>query len=96
MKTMVVIPGWHACIRQKASTQEVNGRPRPAISVLAIASKNLQTTALGLSTKQSLLKHRYTLRGRSGCFCKVKLALPYRLKYVYKELFCQEAECTYG
>ena len=81
---------------QRALTKEVTGRPRAAISVLEIASKNLQTTSSGFSTKQSLLKHRYTLRERSGCFCKVKPALPYRLKYVYKELFCQEAEGTYG
>ena len=87
--------GRHA-LCQRALTKEVNGRPRAAISVLETASKNLQTTSSGFSTKQSLLKHRYTLRGRSGCFCKVKPALPYRLKYVYKELFCQEAECTYG
>ena len=87
MKTMVVIPGWHACVRQKASTQEVNGRPRPAISVLAIASKSLQTTALGLSTKQSLIKHRYTLRGRVGSNFEVKSALIYRVKGVYMELF---------
>lgn len=37
------------CVKQKASWEV--SRPRPAISVLAIASKNLQTTALGLSTK---------------------------------------------
>ena len=79
-----MLPGWRA-LRQIASTEEVNGRPRPAISVLVIASKELQATTLGLGAKQSLLKHSYTLRGKAGCFCEVKPALLYRLKGVYKE-----------
>ena len=58
---------------------------KPAILVLVIASKELQTTTSGLSAKQSLLKHSYTLRGRAGCFCEVKPALLYRLKGIYKE-----------
>ena len=86
-----------ACwVRQKASTQEVNGRPRRAISVLAIASKNLQTTALGLSTKQSLLKPRYTLRGRVGSYFEAKPALVYRVKSVYKELFFKKTGVVNG
>ena len=44
---------------QRALTKEINRRPRLAISILAIASKNLQTTASDLSTKQSFLKRRW-------------------------------------
>ena len=70
-------------------------RPRPAILVLAIARKNLQTVTSGLSAKQSLLKYRDTLRGRVGevkpAFYEVKPALLYVLKGIYKELFCEEA-----
>ena len=123
---------------QRALTKEINRRPRLAISILAIASKNLQTTTSDLSTKQSFLKHRWldsttnamnmnlrkfrngegqgglaccspwghkeldmtgwlknnsTLKGRVGYFCEVKPAPPYRyrLKDVYKELFCEES-----
>ena len=76
--------GWRA-LCQIASTKEVKGRPRPAISVLVIASKELQATTLGLSAKQSLLKHSYTLRERVSYFCEVKPALLYRLKSVCKE-----------
>ena len=44
-------------------------------------SKNLQTTTSGLSSKQSLLKHRYTFREREQeCFWKVKPARLYRLR----------------
>ena len=72
-------------MRQIASTEEVSRRPRQAIAVLVIASKESQTTTSGLSTKKSLLKHSYTLPGRAGCFCEVKPVLLYRLKGVYKE-----------
>ena len=81
---MVILPDWRA-LCQIASIEEVNGRPGPTVSVLVIVSKELHTTTLGLSARQSLLKHSYTLRGRVGCFCEVKPALFYRLKGVYKE-----------
>ena len=87
--------GRHA-LCQRALTKEVNGRPRAAISVLETASKNLQTTSSGFSTKQSLLKHRYTLRGRVGSYFEVKPALIYRVKGVYKELFFKETGVING
>ena len=44
-----------------ASTREVNESPDQQ-SRFTIVSKELQTTTWGLSIKQSLFKHRYTLR----------------------------------
>ena len=81
---------------QRVLTKEVTGRPRAAISVLEIASKNLQTTSSGFSTKQSLLKPRYTLRGRVGSYFEAKPALVYRVKSVYKELFFKKTGVVNG
>ena len=82
--TPKILLGWRV-LCQMASTEEVNGRPRPAIPVLVIANKEMQTTTSGLRAKQGLLKHSYTLKGTAGCFCEVIPALLYRLKGIYKE-----------
>ena len=54
------------------------------------SKQNLWTIASRLSTKESLLKQRYPLRGRVGCFCEMKPAFLYGLKSAYKKLFCPE------
>ena len=67
-----------------ASTREVNESPDQQ-SRFTIVSKELQTTTLSLSTKQSSFTHRYTLREgereresglflRAGYFSEVKQA----------------------
>ena len=62
-------------LQRRRSTEDPDQQSRSAL-----VSKELQTTTLSLSTKQSLFKHRYTLRegerarARAGCFSEVKQA----------------------